>query len=205
MTADSELLTAWRAGDQTAGIELFDRYYPNVSRFFRSKTRDGWADLVQSTFLACAAGKDRFRGETGFRQYLFSIAYKQLISHYRRRSRDHAKIDFSEFSAVDLDPSPSAVTAERQELQLMLRALRHIPLDAQIILELHYWEHMSTHECALTLELPHSTAKWRLRRARELVKQKMQTLAESPELATSTIDGFDRWAAALRDEILTEP
>ena len=201
MSTDPELFLAWRAGDQQAGIELFERYYPNVSRFFRSKVSDGWADLVQSTFLACAAGKDRIRGDSGFRQYLFSIAYKQLISHYRRRSRDQDKLEFAEVSAADLDPSPSALTAEQQELRLMLRALRRIPLDAQIILELHYWESMSTHECALALELPHSTAKWRLRRARELVKQKMEELAESPGLAESTISGFQRWVEALRDQI----
>lgn len=201
MRTDPDLLIAWRAGDQQAGIVLFERYYPNLSRFFRSKVSDGWADLVQSTFLACAAGKDRIRCETGFRQYLFSIAYKQLISHYRRRARDHDKLEFAEVSAADLDPSPSALTAAQQELGLMLRALRRIPLDAQIILELHYWENLTTHECALALELPHSTAKWRLRRARELVKQKMQELAESPGLAKSTIDGFERWAEALRDQL----
>jgi RNA polymerase sigma-70 factor (ECF subfamily) len=201
MIEDPELFAAWRDGDQHAGLQLFDRYYANVTRFFRSKVHDGWADLVQSTFLACVASKDRFRGEGGFRQYLFSIAYKQLISHYRRRSRDQAKLEFTEVSAVDLDPSPSAVAGTRAELKLMLQAMRRIPIDFQVILELHYWEHMSTQECALTLEIPQGTAKSRLRRARELVKQQMHEIAESPNLAKSTIDGFERWAEALRDQI----
>ena len=49
MSDDTELLAAWRAGDQAAGSELFDRHFESLRRFFASKVGTGIEDLV----LAC--------------------------------------------------------------------------------------------------------------------------------------------------------
>ena len=123
---DEELLAAWRAGDRGAGELLFERYYEPVARFFLNKT-DAQAELIQQTFLACVEGAAKFRGEGSFRSFLFAIAYRQLCRHYRDRKGE--RIDLAEVSVAGMEPSPSQVMIEGEELKLLLAGLRSIPVE----------------------------------------------------------------------------
>jgi RNA polymerase sigma-70 factor (ECF subfamily) len=80
----------------------------------------------------------------------------------------------------------------------LLLALRRIPLELQIVLELHYWEGLSTRELADAMEIPQGTVKSRLRRAREALERELAVVAESQEDVRSTIDGLDHWVAGIR-------
>ncbi|MFO0633263.1 MAG: sigma-70 family RNA polymerase sigma factor [Nannocystaceae bacterium] len=86
---DLELLEAWRGGDAKAGNALFDRYFDAVFRFFRNKVADHADDLVQQTFLALVQARDRFRGDSSFRTYLFTAARSKLFNYLEatRRAR----------------------------------------------------------------------------------------------------------------------
>ena len=128
-------------------------------------------DAVQETFLACLTGP-AFRGESSFRTYLFAIARNVLHAQMKRLGRARAEVDVGEISVMDLGPSPSTLAARRREERLLLSALRAIPLDMQIALELFYWEDLSGSELAVALEIPEGTVRSRLRRAREALDQK---------------------------------
>ncbi len=193
--SDEELLTAWRAGERAAGEALFERYYEPVARFFLNKT-DAEAELIQQTFLACVEGAAKFRGEGSFRSFLFAIAYRQLCRHYRDRRGE--RVDLAEVSVAAMDPSPSRVLIEGEELKLLLAGLRRIPVDCQVALELLYWERLTTVEMAAVLEIPEGTVKSRLRRGRALLREAIEALARSPDLAASTLLGLETWASALR-------
>jgi len=195
---DEELLAGWRAGDRGAGELLFERYYEPVARFFLNKT-DAQAELIQQTFLACVEGAAKFRGEGSFRSFLFAIAYRQLCRHYRDRRGD--RIDLEEVSVAAMEPSPSQVMIEGEELKLLLAGLRRIPVDCQVVLELLYWEQLTTVEMAAVLEIPEGTVKSRLRRGRALLREAVEALASSPDLAGSTLLGIDTWASALRARV----
>jgi RNA polymerase sigma factor (sigma-70 family) len=82
---DLELLASWRDGDTKAGNALFDRYFDALFRFFRNKVQEGAEDLVQQTFLALVQSRDRFRGDSSFRTYLFTAARSKLYNYLERR------------------------------------------------------------------------------------------------------------------------
>jgi RNA polymerase sigma-70 factor (ECF subfamily) len=193
--ADIELLNAWRGGDRIAGNRLFERYFQQLYRFFWNKV-SAPEDLVQQTLMACL--EDQFRGESSFRTYVFQIAKNRLISHLRRARSAPAELDIAAHSVADLGDSPSFDIARRQEQTLLIRSLRRVPLESQLILELHYWEKLSGPEIAAIVDIPLGTVRSRLRRARELLQQQIEALATSPELSASTIGGLDTWAEALR-------
>lgn len=199
MPSDAELLEAWRQADRQAGKQLFERYFRAIHRFFRNKVGDEAPDLVQKTFLACIEGVERYRGEGTFRSWLFAVAYKQLCKHYRQQLSERAHFDLANASAHDFDGSPSRVLARRREEQLLLEALRRIPVDLQVAVELRYWEQMTETEIARTLGIPVGTLKSRFRRARQLLAEQLQNIATSPAELQSTISGLDDWAANLRE------
>ncbi len=195
--ADEVLLAAWLAGDSKAGFELFERHYDAVARFFQSKVGDQGGDLIQRTFLACVEQLPNFQGRGSFRSYLFAIAYRQLCRHFRDRARDQQRLDFTSVSVADLQPSATAAIGQREEVRLLLAALRRIPVELQVLVELHYWEGLTTGEIAEVLGIPPGTVRTRLMRAREQLDAVMQRIAESPSLAHSTQSAFERWAAEL--------
>ncbi|WP_434417447.1 RNA polymerase sigma factor [Nannocystis pusilla] len=198
---DGALLTAWRSGDRGAGKQLFERYYDSIARFFRGKIDHGSDDFVQEVFAACVAGSDRLRAAASFRSYLFAIAHNVLRDHFRRRARVAETVDIGEEATLqDLSPGVSTLRAEAEDQRLLLEALRRIPLNYQVIIELRFWESMTTAEIAEVLRTPHPTARSRLRRALELLEAALDRLGEAPARLASTRENLERWAQQLRDQ-----
>jgi RNA polymerase sigma factor (sigma-70 family) len=202
MLTDAELLASWQQGNRQAGKQLFERYFRVINRFFRSKVGDDAQDLVQKTFLGCLESVERYRGDTSFRSWLFAVAYKQLCKHYRAQVSEREHFDIGSVTAHDFDSTPSRVLARRREEQLLLEALRRIPLELQVAVELRYWEQMSEVEIARTLGIPVGTLKSRFRRAKHLLAEQIRAAARSPAEVESTLDTLEAWAEQLREVAL---
>lgn len=198
---DRRLLAAWQGGDEAAGAELFRRYYAPVLRYFRSKVGPQAPDLVQRCFLACLESRLRIREGGSFRAFVFGVARNVLLMHFRGSRRDRDHIDFTERSAEDLGATPTSLLAREREAQLLLQALRSIPLEYQIVLELYYWEGLNTREIAETEDAPEATIRTRLRRAKLRLEQRLAELATSPQLARETATNLEGWARKLRDQL----
>ena len=195
--SDRELFDAWTRGERRAAAELFERHYDALDRFFRNKVLDSHEDLVQQTFAACIESRDRFRGESSFRTYLFAIAHNMLRAHFRSRKRESAHLEFTEVSARDLAPGPSTMFRAQREQQLLLEALRQIPLDYQVVLELYYWEELSGSAIAAIVELPENTVRSRIRKGKQLLEKKMKVLAHNPEELRRTLGDLEQWARSI--------
>lgn len=179
---DGQLLQRWRDGDLSAGEALVTRHYPAIYRFFRNKAPDDVDDLTQRTFLGCAEGRERFEQLSSFRTFLFGVARHVLYEHFRRRRRDQV-IDFGLSTAEGLAPTASQQLAARDERQRLMMALRRLPVDLQVALELYYWEDLSTREMAEALELPAGTVQRRLQRGRARLQQELALLGQQEECA----------------------
>jgi RNA polymerase sigma factor (sigma-70 family) len=199
---DVALLDAWKGGDRKAGAALFERHYPAVLRFFHNKAGEQAKDLIQRTFLRCLEARDRIVAGSNFRAYLFGVARNVLLEHFRSVKRD-GRLDELQTTAHDLSPLPTPTTllSRKRELRILLSALRRIPIELQIALELFYWEHMSAVEIAAVCGLPEGTIRTRLRRARQLLEHEIAALAASPAEFTSTVSDLASWAAEIRGEI----
>lgn len=180
---DAALLAAWAGGDRDAGATLLQRHYEILYRFFRNKVSSGVEDLMQQTMLACTKAVGRFRGESGFRAFLLGIARRELLMHFRTRSRKQSPLQPLEASVADLMESPSQIAAMRSEQELVAEAMRNIPVDFQVTLELYYWEDFSVAEIAVSTEVAAGTVKSRLSRGRALLK----TWLEKQELVDSDL------------------
>lgn len=195
--ADLELLDAWRAGDRDAGVALFDRHFRELYRFFRNKAADRVDDLVQQTMLACVEARERMRGDATFRTYMFTVARNQLYRYWRERGAMDDGVDLESKSIHDLAPSAASVMGRRAEERVLLEALRRIPLEFQVALELYYFEGLRGPQIAEALEVPEATVRSRLRRGLGHLRRQIEALSSSPEVLRSTLTGLDQWAASL--------
>jgi RNA polymerase sigma factor (sigma-70 family) len=201
---DAALLDAWRAGDDRAGEQLFDRHADGVARFFENKVREGAEDLTQATFLRMIEGRERVRHGVAFRGFVIAIARNVLREHLRELGRGR-QVDPEVDCMAELAPGPSTLIGAREEHRLLIEGLRRIPIESQILLELFYWERLKSHEIALVFDLPAPTIRTRLARARALLAEKMAELAASPEVLASTLQGLDTWAAELQGQLRSDP
>lgn len=199
--SDATLFSQWTAGDPDAGEALFHRHFAAIYRFFRGKLDETDAtEATQETFLGCVAARDSFRGECSFRTFLFAIARKKLLLHLRRRTRKEGKWDFTELSLADLGPSPTSVLdADREERRLAL-ALTRIPVELQLMIEMHYWEELGVSDIAIICEIPVGTVKSRLRRARTLLLEALATI-DPRDAARTTLETLERRVADLRNAL----
>ena len=196
---DAALLDAWRAGQEAAGEELFRRHFPAIARFFRNKVSGDIEELIQATFLGCIESHTRLRDGGSFRGFLFGLARNNLYNHYRRAQTRGVAFDVEQVSLHDLGPTASTIIANDQEQRLLLAALVRLPLPHQLVIEFAYWEDMTLAEIAEAMDVPVGTAATRLRRAKQLLAEKMAELTTSTELRASISSGFETWARGLRD------
>jgi RNA polymerase sigma-70 factor (ECF subfamily) len=201
--SDRELLQAWRDGDADAGEALLARHFTSLYRFFANKVGDDTDDLVQRTFLACIESRDALRDDASFRAYMFTVARHQLFSYLRKRIGHGDASALAQVSVADVCPSPSRIMGERDEQRLLLAALRALPLELQILLELYYWEELPVAELAHTCGIPQGTVRSRLHRARTLLEEELARTGASRETRDAAIRDLDTWARALRDRART--
>src|SRR5262245_9330014 len=138
MDDEAGLVEAWRSGDSRAGRQLIERYYSSIFGFFFNKIdAESCEDLTQQTFEVLLLQRDAYRGEGSFRAYLYGIARFVLIGHIRGRRRQRERFEPAEHSAIDpLTDGGSAIFAAREYERIVAAALRSLPLDDQIVIEL---------------------------------------------------------------------
>jgi len=195
--SDFDLLDRWRAGDRPAGEALLARHFDALCGFFESKVGDDADDLVQRTMLACVAAKDRFRKEASFRTYLYTVARHELYHHLRRRQRDGQRLDFSVSSIAEILTTPGSKLVKRAERQRVVEALRQLPVEQQVLLELYYWQELDIAALCEVLDVEIGTARVRLHRARARLRAVLE--ADGAGQAIESLGGSDADDKLARD------
>ncbi len=173
MRDDLELFDQWSAGNVVAGQRLVSRHYEAVYFFFASKLPDHIAaDLTQETFETMCTKTDSLHIHSSFASYLLGIARFKLVEYFGRRAQRKFDPLTESFYGLDVGPSMTAALGDRRRSSRLVLALRKLPLDDQILLELQTYEGLGLREIAEILGVSHNriatrlaTAKRRLRRA----------------------------------------
>ena len=72
----------------------------------------------------------------------------------------------SDTSAAD----PAHIVETELTQQAIRDAIQNLPSDYQAVIELYYWAEMPQQRMAEFLSIPLTTVKWRLRKAKEMLK-----------------------------------
>ncbi len=196
---DAELLRAWNGGSVDAGEELYRRYFDIVYRFYRLKVPDVIEDLTQKTMLELHRSHHRYRGgRASFRAFVLGIARHVLLHHLRSKRNDYVDPDPSQHSHRDVSPDAFDLIETHQRNKLLVKALRRIPIDHQIVLELHYWEGMNASEIGVVLETPSSTIRSKRRVAYGKLRTVLVAMLDDPTDVETTLGGLSAWVAEIR-------
>lgn len=188
---DLGMLDRWISGDLRAGNELFKQYFAQLYRFFSNKTDGDVDDLVQETFMACLKGRETFKRQSTFRTYLFAIARYTLLGHWRRRAAGQSAIPVEDLSIASLSTSAGSRLAGQQDRARLVEALRKLPMDQQMLLEMYYWQDLDRDRLAEIFDVETATIGSRLFRARKQLMESLETAAPPSD------EALDAWARSL--------
>jgi RNA polymerase sigma factor (sigma-70 family) len=172
---DLAVLAASRANPDRF-VALFDRYYPEIHRYARSRLGVEVADDVASeTFLVAFRRRAEFDPGVGagmVRSWLYGIATNVVHRHRRTEERRYRALARVPDEPDDPGHDESVVvrlSAERirGELAAALGALADRDRDVLLLMALGGLDH---HEIAATLGIPYGTVCSRLNRVRRKVR-----------------------------------
>ncbi|WAS90655.1 RNA polymerase sigma factor [Nannocystis punicea] len=194
---DLDLLLGWRHGDTQMGAELYDRYKTPVTNLFRRnvQSKHDIPDLVQQTFLACVHAKNDPEIAGTVRGYILGIAFHTMTGFFRR-ARPALALDLTGeqgTALASIEPDPEYLLTLGDEQRLLMKAIRRIPMEYQVIIELNYWEGVPCNQIAEILRIPQGTVRSRLQRGRAALEKTLAALADSPELLAATTMSMSAW------------
>ena len=186
MDADFLLFARMRQGDETA-VECFvQKYYRDVLRYCNCHVFDPYSaeDLTQETFARFFLSLDRYCHRGKARAYLYAIA-KNLCRDQAGKSQEIPMAQEEGIFAAATEENaacrgvpehggrgdPAETTIRRLEVW---RAILSLPEELREVVILHYFQELKQREIAKALQIGLPLVKYRLRRARELLAERLE-------------------------------
>ena len=174
-------------------LHIFDNeFMPNIDSMYNFAFRltydeDDAKDLVQDTFFKSYRFINSFQKGTNAKAWLFRILKNSFINEFRKKSKEPQKVDYQEVEGFyNSDKANSTVTTDLRidTVRDMMgdeisNALNSLAVDFRTVIILCDLEGFTYEEMAKILDIPIGTVRSRLHRARNLLKEKLQSYAKS--------------------------
>jgi RNA polymerase sigma-70 factor, ECF subfamily len=138
------------------------------------KNRTTAEDLTQEIFLKCYEKLNQFNQQATLKTWVYRIASNHCKDYLR--SWHYRKITLSD-KILDYIPSKSKQVEEEiianSEENILTNTVMNLPLKYREVVFLHYYEELSLAEISKITTVNINTIKTRLKRAKELLKDKM--------------------------------
>jgi RNA polymerase sigma-70 factor (ECF subfamily) len=170
---DDEIIAAMRAGDRKAGDVLARRYYRELSAYYRKRLPVEEAEeLTQATLLETIGRIDRFRGESSFHHYVFSVARRIMAERQRRAARRIVTEPEPSSEPPDDQTSPTERLARTELIERLVETVESLDEHYQSVLELKLGG-ADNFEIAEALDIQYNTVRSRLSRAMATVRARL--------------------------------
>jgi len=205
-SGEAALLARLGQGDEGAFDELVTRHHSALIRIAMGYVADREVaqEVVQDTWMAVIEGLDRFEGRSSLRTWIFGIMIHKAKD---RGVREKRHTTFSSFESVDdegeegVDPSrfhqsgewawhwafppqpwddqtPEKLLVSQQAVTAMNKAIEALPRTLKDVLILRDVEGVDAREACEILKISETNLYVRLHRARERVRQAVETYLE---------------------------
>ena len=196
---EADLVSAAKAGDHNAFVELCRRHIPSLKRRIVRiiRNREDAEDLLQDTLIRAFSNLLGFRGQCSFRTWIMTIAINNSLMLLRKRRR-HPETGFglitsdgTEFEALQVSdpmPDPEQCYARRQATIRVSQAVKMLPAGSRLLVERFHRDEIKLADAANAIGITEAAAKSRLMRARKMLRRtltnpKITTVCDSEAIA----------------------
>jgi RNA polymerase sigma-70 factor (ECF subfamily) len=173
---DADLVIAALYGDLRAFDELALRYRSALLLVAGQITGRLFAaeDVVQDALLLAFRALPQLDDGRRFAPWLYAITRHRALRYMEEEGRLLPRDPLDEFLIANtrfLARDPLEILEEAERRQAFQQAIAALAPELQLVLGLYYWEEMSQQQIADFLDAPLTTVKWRLHRAKRLLKR----------------------------------
>jgi RNA polymerase sigma-70 factor, ECF subfamily len=133
-------------------------------------------DLTQDIFVKCYKSLDTFNGKSKMRTWLWRIAINHckdfLKSWYSKNVITPGEEEWTQ-TGTNKDLIEESVV-QREEDDQLIAAVMELPIKYREVIYMHYYEELTIKEIAVLTDTNDNTVKTRLRRAKEILKQRLE-------------------------------
>lgn len=152
-------------------IDEAEQYRPAVTRYIRYLIRDSAdaEDLAQETFLRAHQQRETLRDPGALESWLYQIATHTSIDRMRQRARSATRMlekPVEDLPIVDQKRSPFTIVRQNEMSSCVQLYVAKLSDPYRAVLLLHDADGLTAEEIANLLQLPLTTVKMRLHRAR---------------------------------------
>jgi RNA polymerase sigma factor (sigma-70 family) len=148
---------------------------------------DSAKDLLQDTYYKAYKFIESFQVGTNAKAWLFRILKNSFINEFRKKNKEPAMVDYQDVETYyNSDDVNEVITSDLrvEVLQDMIgdevsNALNALAVDFRIVIILCDLEGFTYEEMSKILDIPIGTVRSRLHRARNLLREKLQSYAKS--------------------------
>ncbi|MEO0342368.1 MAG: RNA polymerase sigma factor [Pseudomonadota bacterium] len=168
------LMQSIGSGDQAALAGLYRALERPVYKFILSKLNDPAEahDILHEVFMDVWKAAPSFEGRSTVKTWIFGIAYRKTMDHFRKHSRVSVTDDMPE--QIDESPDAASCLAASQESAHVKHCMGELKAEHRSAVELAFFEDMSYGQISEVAGVPEGTIKTRIYHAKKLLMRCLQ-------------------------------
>jgi len=133
-------------------------------------------DIFQEVFIKVACNINKFENRSSEKTWIIRITIN-TCKDYLKSSWNKKVIPMENIEAGNITHSEDTLLKE-EKASLIIQEILKLPLKYKEVLLLYYYQDLSTSNIAKILTLPEASVRTRLRRARDIIKDKLKIALE---------------------------
>lgn len=169
---ESDIILRALEGDENAYQRVLNSYKPRIFSYVYRTIRNyhDAEEITFDTFVKCFKSLKSFDRTKNFSTWLYTIAHNTALDFLRKHKKDYQHLDDRQPEELQIADSktlePSRDHERQEKSDKIEQALSQLaPIDREIVILFHR-EERSYQEISEILEIPETTIKTRLHRAR---------------------------------------
>jgi len=137
-----------------------------------------WAvaeDIVQEVFIAYYRKSSQFEERSSLKTYLSKIAINKCHDHLRSWKNKRSYLTEAMGQLVSRTQTPEEAFDQHSAQAVLMRNVLELPIKYREVVLLYYYQEFTTKEISRLLSCSENTVKTRLRRAKVLLKDKIDS------------------------------
>lgn len=158
------------AGDKQAYSQIINKYKnPLFATILRmTKNPHDAQDLVQEAFIKVYNQLDKYNDQGSFSSWFYRVAINHCMDEFRKKR--YQQVELNESSIGNTPNYPEVTFLKKEENRQVELLLATLPEDERIIILLRYVNELSYEEISELAEVPISTVRNKLHRAKKKLK-----------------------------------
>ncbi|MDP6507204.1 MAG: sigma-70 family RNA polymerase sigma factor [Planctomycetota bacterium] len=179
--SDETLLSRFLSGEEEMFTKLVRRYEQSLYAFIYrlSGDRADASDSFQETFVRVYQHGDRFRGDSRFKTWLYSIATNVCREQARKKLRKGVTGEAVDPNSPDSRPGPRMAAQSSEIGERIEVAVSALPDEQHEVFVMKVYEELTFQEISDVIDCPLGTVKSRMRNALKKVRTDLSDLAEA--------------------------